>query len=217
MTINIKRRSVYVLLFGVLSMLVLGCDKWPPNEDDVHSRFAKTRADLEKLEEILASSGYQTMEPSLTGTVRLESYENDEYRTESIDNKTEWTKLFKSAQVMDISRFEGGFNFLISDTGWKDAYARYGYIHYPNLDADLKVCRPEYREAPCGECIVKLDDAWWLHYRWIPSNPNDEDFEALSNGLISDDEYDLRLQATMEKCWSDGNHHIGYISEDDLE
>lgn len=203
-------RSLLSIVAAFASIGITACSEWPPHEQDIRENLFENREVFEELEDILDSNGYGLIRRMGTNSVRVGYEANGEIQYDFIDDDKGWGELLSKAKVMDISRNEDVYFFTISGSNDDDVYTSFQYIHHPNADLELKICMPDHREIPCGECIAKLDDEWWAFYKWFPNNFSDDDLDALIEGKISQEEYDQRSDEAIDSCWRDGLSKMGY-------
>ena len=99
---------------------------------------------------------------------------------------------------------------MIGDDYVGQAHTTYRYVHHPDAGSEFKQCLPSHRQIPCGECIVQIDDEWWITYRWFTDSFTEDGTDALINGEISQAEYDQRSEEAIDTCWRDGYAAMGY-------
>ena len=213
------REKVQVVIGIICAALALSaCSEWPPQISEIRGNLFENRETFERLEAELDESGFGLIRGTGLESIMVGFEAEGEIEYDNIEDKKGWGKLLSTAKVMDISRNEDVYFFTIGDTGYKGSYVFMQYIHHPDADSELKVCLPSHREVGCGECVEKLDTAWWAYYKWFPSRISENDLDALMEGKITQEEYDQRSEEAIDNCWRDGYAEMGYeIAEESAQ
>ena len=207
----LQRISVPTAIILLSVLLLCGCGEWPPDEEDAREHFEDNREMLEVLEQRLAATKYGSVKVS--GLRMVEgSYKVDRFtKRETLEDGAEWNRLLMDANVNSVSRNEDAYFFSFGGDPFKgETSGEVQFSHYADVESELKQCQPEFEQARCGRCGVRLDDDWWIDYEWFPDNVAPEATKAYANGDLSDDVYWLTFGNALDKCVKEGNSLIGY-------
>ncbi len=198
-----------------IALLLSACAEPFPNMAGLSDSFHEKREQVAALEAMLDESIYDIVDingNTITGHwfegVPVEGQAAEQEQPENADR---WAELLKEVGVWSIERTVIGELWLPIDRDFMDhgfpgsaSYVSSQYIHL-----EFRQCEREFANARCGQCLVGLEDDWWLVYRWMPLNLGDEIFDDWQEGLVSEDEVDEALSETYYACVVEGGTYLG--------
>ena len=205
-----KTRAIQTVMLSCIVLAIAGCGEWPPHYKEIRKNLIDNRKEFLRMESVLIDSGYGLIRTDMYDTVEV-GYEVDgEAEYETIEDDKGWGDRLSRMNVHDIYVNDGSFAFGINFSYESDRYVDYAYHHNPNADSIYLVCHPSHEQIPCGVCVKKLIDEWWVYYRWFPDFFNLERYESLMDGKITQEEYDRAVEQEISECWSFGFSAQGY-------
>lgn len=198
-----------IVLISILT--VCGCGEWPPDEEEAREHFEENRQDLQLLEQRLAATKYDSVKVSglkmAEGSYKVERFT----RRDTLKDSAEWNQLLMDANVNSVSRDKGAYFFSFGGDPFKgDSSGEIQFMHDSDGGSELIECESDFEDARCGQCIVKLDDDWWIDYEWYPDNVAPEVTKAHADGELSDDQYWVAFGNALDACVYEGYSLIGY-------
>ena len=137
--------------------------------DEIRHHIAAHREVFHELETILVESGYDVISRSIVeDRVDVRTGRGLDAVDESLDGKKAWNDLLKRAKAFSIEKRGGGYWYLAGTAASGKYSATVEYVHAPLANSKYKACSPGYRKVACGECVVQVDEAWWIYYWWYP-------------------------------------------------
>lgn len=127
------------------------------------------------------------------------------------------TERFERTELDNISEtFDGDFvlGLDIYYLGGQKQSAFISYTLSPTIKTKYRQCTPEFAKSRCGECIVHLEDDWWIKYGWEPSSfvPDLQDSDEY--GEWSEETFLKEASAAWEACLVEGGTQLERESDE---
>ncbi len=204
------------IVFLTFIVILGGCSKWPPFEQELTSQFLENREEIELLVHELQKAKYTDVNTSVGGEIFAFYYEDEKWAEGPVPQKvpkdqSKWRRLFTSAGLDNVSEtYEGDF-VLFLDIFYLDrpeTEAFISYVNNPNIRTRYKKCEPEFSRSKCGTCVVHLEDDWWIRYGWEPSSLLSDLDESRETRQLTGDKYLEEASAIWEACLYDGGTQV---------
>ena len=214
-------RRAHVSALVIIAALVSACERnWPPNSQWVEDYFHENRDDLETLVAAIADSEYQGVTSPDREAIYVHTYANTDSNDIMVsrlligEDAANWLELLLAAGVPEVRKLPGGpivaeASHLIGRPS--DVYWRGLYWYEPDHGSGFAECRNKYREAPCGNCGIQLNDNWWLSFQWTPMSLHEEKTRELAES--PDGELSDALEDRFLECFYDGTAIIDYVGD----
>ena len=192
-------RGVKLKKLCLLSMMVfvVSCGEWPPHESDAKRYFHDRRSSLELLRDELIKDNLidvgTHLIPPLTGKIKEEYRYQPDLTSEQIEK---YKKLLSDAGVSRIWRDKDKNMYEYDFAGG----IQNGFLRYINGTVNSYsplICLDEFKNIECGGCDIKLDEDWWLHYRWW------SDFDYDGSTPFNEEEHNLQLDACFKQGYKE--------------
>ena len=213
-----QRTSILVIIVVAVAG---GCERnWPPNAELIQDQFDDRQDDLEAVVAALAASEHREINSPDREAVFSYTYSDADGRVHLVRRQLEgevaerWLALLLAANVPEVRRLDSGLvvaeaSHLIGrphEVYWQ------GFFRYdPGYETNFASCRNHYREAPCGNCGMRLNDDWWLSFHWSPMALHEELTKGLAEG--ADGTRRDELQSRVAECFAQGADIIDYVGD----
>lgn len=168
------RRTLALSALGMTALS--GCEGWPPHTGDYESLVEQHRTELERIAAKLEGSGFDQVRikggyPGQPLTAIGYTFLEHGAEESVIDSDPEWVALFEKTGDRGAWARDGAYSFFYRYSHDRD-YRRYyaSVVYSPQSESREKVCKPEFRNLPCGRCSVPIDAQWEITYDWSPQD-----------------------------------------------
>jgi hypothetical protein len=152
----------------ILGILLSGCASsvWPPYSDEALSHFKRNSRYLYALANQISSDDLVQVESILGQVYGRRSIENGMEAVDDELSKKYIDKFREDEGIFEVSTYDDMVSVYVSHNDrFIDGYRyRWKYAMYPS-DREIEEC-PNEVSVSCGECAIRMDDAWHLEYRW---------------------------------------------------
>ena len=145
-----------------------GCDsEWPPRADEISNFVIENSEQFERLEQILIETGYDRISRSIIqDQVQVRTGRGANGIDETLEGKQEWNDLLKQLKAYNVEKRENGIWFLGGNAGDGNNLATVAYVHDSKAESRYDICSETRPSDAEGECLVKVDDEWFIYYWW---------------------------------------------------
>ncbi len=205
----------HILSTVCIAFLSSACAEPFPNMTGLSDSFHEKREQVAALEAMLDGSIYDIVDmhgDTIIGHwIEGVPVEGQAYEQEQPENADRWAEPLRELGVMSIERTEIDELWLDIDVEFtgREFEGSASYVSSQNIHLEFRQCERSFANARCGQCLVGLEDDWWLVYKWSPLNLVDELFDDWQEGRMTEEEFFEAQSDVLYECVVDGGTFLG--------